>query len=218
MAKEMKVECDFVQKSLICELPPHTLDVMLKVRTRSGEHTFREDVYTRSIKYRRWNNQMRPFQSLKRRVANIFRKRRSSSDDSWGDSTQSIINWEEEVQSETNSSVLSDWSDQLLVNDSDQPTTSSRDKNSDNKKTDTQSTPVKRTEKSVVLVPYKPKPKNWGSWRTKNSIYVNSNTKITKQNSTENLNNNNNSDVEYVPSSPYYSPVHSPQFYETGIN
>ena len=115
MAKEMTVECDFIQKSLICELPPHTLDVVLKVRTRSGEHTFREDVYTRSMKYRHWNNQMRPFRSLKKRVANIFRRRRSSSNDSWGDSTQTIINWEEEVQSEMNSSISSDWSDHLLV-------------------------------------------------------------------------------------------------------
>ena len=127
MAKEIKVDCDFIEKSLICELPPQTLDVLLRVRTRSGEHTFREDVYTRSLKYRRWNNQMRPFRSLKKRVANIFRRRRSTSDDSWGDSTQTIINWEEEneVQSETNSS-MSDWSDNLLMdnNNSEQPSTS----------------------------------------------------------------------------------------------
>ena len=158
---------------------------------------------------------MRPFRSLKRCVANIFRKRRSSSDDSWGDSTQSIINWEEEVQSETNSSVQSDWSDQLL--DIDQPSTSNRSKISENNnKTKAQSIPIKRTEKNIVLVPYKPKPKNWGSWRTKNDSNINNNTKITTENSAENV--NNNSDVEYVPSSPYYSPVHSPQFYESGIN
>ena len=216
MSKEMTVECDFIQKSLICELPPHTLDIVLKVRTRSGEHTFREDVYTRSMKYRRWNNPMRPFRSLKRRVANIFRRRRSSSNNSWGDSTQTIINWEEEVQSETNSSISSNWSDHLLVNDMDQPSTSNGNRNSDNNKTNIQSTPVKRTEKNVVLVPYRPKPKNWGNWRTKNNINVNNNTKITKENSTENL--DNDSDVEYVPSSPHYTPVHSPQFYEKGIN
>ena len=42
-------------------LPEHMMDVMLKVRMRSGEHTFREDVYTRTLKYRRWNNELRPF-------------------------------------------------------------------------------------------------------------------------------------------------------------
>ena len=41
---------------------------------KTGEHTFREDVYTHSLKYRRWNNQLRPFRSLKKRVANIFQK------------------------------------------------------------------------------------------------------------------------------------------------
>ena len=212
MAKEIKVDCDFIEKSLICELPPQTLDVLLRVRTRSGEHTFREDVYTRSLKYRRWNNQMRPFRSLKKRVANIFRRRRSTSDDSWGDSTQTIVNWEdEEIQSETNSS-MSDWSDHLLINDNnkEQPSTSKGDQNDINRTV--QSIP-KRSEKNIVLVPYKPKPKNWGNWRKKNNI--DSNTKITKEKSDE---NSNNSDVEYVPNSPHYSPVHSPQFYEKGIN
>ena len=212
MAKEIKVDCDFIEKSLICELPPQTLDVLLRVRTRSGEHTFREDVYTRSLKYRRWNNQMRPFRSLKKRVANIFRRRRSTSNDSWGDSTQTIVNWEdEEIQSETNSSV-SDWNEQLLINDinKEQPSTSKENQNDINR---TVKSIHKRSEKNIVLVPYKPKPKNWGDWQKKNNIE--SNTRITKETFDENL---DNSDVEYVPNSPHYSPVHSPQFYEKGKN
>ena len=72
MAKEMKVSCDFVEHQLNCVLLANTLDVLLKVRTKSGEHTFKEDVYTRTLKYRRWNNELRPFCSLKRRVADIF--------------------------------------------------------------------------------------------------------------------------------------------------
>ena len=68
------------------------MDVVLKVRTKVGEHTFREDVYTHTLKYCRWNNQLKPFRSLKRRVTNIFRKRNSFSDDSRGTSTQSIVN------------------------------------------------------------------------------------------------------------------------------
>ena len=72
MTKEMNVSCDFVKHQLSCVLPANTMDVLLKVRTKSGEHTFREDVYTRTLKYRRWNNELRPFRSLKRRVADIF--------------------------------------------------------------------------------------------------------------------------------------------------
>ena len=72
MAKEMNVTCDFIQHNLSCTLPENTMDVLLKVHTRSGEHTFREDVYTRTLKYRRWNNELRPFKSLKKRVVQMF--------------------------------------------------------------------------------------------------------------------------------------------------
>ena len=72
MAKEMNVHCNFLENSLTCVLPKHTMDVLLKVRTRSGKHTFREDVYTRTLKYRRWNNELWPFHSLKKRVTNMF--------------------------------------------------------------------------------------------------------------------------------------------------
>ena len=57
----MNMHCDFLTSSLTCTLPEHTMDVMLKVRMRLGEHMFREDVYTRTLKYRRWNNELRPF-------------------------------------------------------------------------------------------------------------------------------------------------------------
>ena len=92
MAKEMNVTCDFLMNRLVCELPEHTMNVLLKVRTKTGEHTFKEDVYTCTLKYRRWNNKLRPFRSLKRRVANIFWQRNSFSDDSRRMSTQTLVN------------------------------------------------------------------------------------------------------------------------------
>ena len=67
------------------------MDVLLKIRSKTGEHTFR-DVYTHTLKYRMWNNQLKPFRLLKRRVAKIFRKRNSLSNDSRGTSMQSIVN------------------------------------------------------------------------------------------------------------------------------
>ena len=72
MAKEMNVHCDFPKNSLTCVLLEHTMNVMLKVRTISGKHMFQEDMYTRTLKYRRWNNELQPFCSLKKRVANMF--------------------------------------------------------------------------------------------------------------------------------------------------
>ena len=37
MTKEMNVHCDFLTNSLTCTLPEHMMDVMLKVRKRSGD-------------------------------------------------------------------------------------------------------------------------------------------------------------------------------------
>ena len=106
----------------MCELPEHTMDVLLKIRMKTGEHTFREDVYTCTLKYHRWNNQLRPFRSLEKRGANVFRKRNSLSDDIRGTSTQSIVNnMEREERSVTSgdkwNSVHSDWSNLISVDE-----------------------------------------------------------------------------------------------------
>ena len=57
MAKEINVTCDFLEKWLVCELPEQTMDVLLKIRMKTVEHTFREDVYTHTLKYWRLNNE-----------------------------------------------------------------------------------------------------------------------------------------------------------------
>ena len=74
MAKELDVTCNFARKQLVCNLLGGVLEVMVKIRTKYGEHTFKEDVYTRSQKYKMWDDQERPFGSLRRRVASIFRR------------------------------------------------------------------------------------------------------------------------------------------------
>ena len=40
MAKEMNVTCNFIEKQLVCMLPEQMMDVLLKIRTKTGEHTF----------------------------------------------------------------------------------------------------------------------------------------------------------------------------------
>ena len=45
MAKEMNITCDFVEKWLVCELPEQMMDVLLKIRTKTGEHTCLEKMY-----------------------------------------------------------------------------------------------------------------------------------------------------------------------------
>ena len=155
---------------------------------------------------------------MKKRVANIFRRRDSSSNDSWGTSTQTIINQteqEEDTEScnSNENSVHSDWSELLQTERNVQykqcnavPSTSTAGAttNQSNK------TPVKRTTKNIVLVPYKPKPGEWGSWRIK-SPYVTSTIASPNENGEQ---EKGTDEITYVPHSPYYSPVHPPQFYK----
>ena len=213
MAKEMNVTCDFVEHQLNCVLPANTMDLLLKVRTKTGEHTFRESVYMRTLKYKRWNNELRPFHSLKRRVTNMFRKKNSFSNSSRTTSTQTIMNnlieqckvEVREKDSETDSdvgSVHSTWSDVVPTN-----------VNKSAKVVTSNNNIKKRTVRNIVLVPYKPKPSNWGSLQVK-SPYATST--VASPNFDENgqIQNDNQTDkLTYVPHSPYYKPVHSPQFY-----
>ena len=170
-------------------------------------------MYTRTLKYRRWNNELRPFHSLKRRVADIFSKRNSFSDSSRATSTQMIVNdlseqCETEVKekdSETDSErserecIHSNWSD-LVPTEENKSTKVVLNK--------------KRTVQNIVLVPYKPKPKDWGSWRAK-SPYATSIVASPNFDNSEKIQENSQEDkLTYVPHSPYYKPVHSPQFYE----
>ena len=67
----------------------------------------------------------------------------------------------------------------------------------------------KRAVKNIVLVPYKPKAKEWGNWKIK-SPYVTST--ITSPSLVPNEQSKND-EMVYVPHSPYYSPVHPPEFY-----
>ena len=122
MVREMEVSCDSVGKQLVCMLPNQMMDVLMKVHMKTREHTFREDVYTHSLKYRTWNNQLRPFRSLKKRVANIFRKRTSNPNESRGTSSQSIVNYMERnseerfvISESKRDSVHSDWSDLIPI-------------------------------------------------------------------------------------------------------
>ena len=213
----MNVTCNFLEHNLTCVLPEHTMDVLLKVRTRSGEHTFREDIYTRTLKYKRWNNELRPFRFLKKRVANMFRKRNSFLDSSRGTSTQTIVNnvkqckakvMDKDCETDSDkSSVHSNWSELIPINNeiNNESTINTKVKRSE-------AQPRKRAIKNIVLVPYKPKPKDWGSWKIK-SPYATSTIASPPLDNNQNQ-NKNNGEISYVPHSPYYAPAHAPEFYE----
>ena len=114
-----------------------------------------------------------------------------------------------EKDSETDSdrkSVHSNWSE-LIPTNSEVNNTSTTD--AEIKKSEPQTR--KKAIKNIVLVPYKPKPKDWGSWKVK-SPYA---TSIIASPTVNNQNQNqNNEEMVYVPHSPYYSPVHPLTFYD----
>ena len=70
---------------------------------------------------------------------------------------------------------------------------------------------TKRTVRNIVLVPYKPKPKDWGAWKIK-SPYATNTVASPIPDESEHVQNSEGK-LTYVPHSPYYEPVRSPQFY-----
>ena len=152
-----------------------------------------------SLKYRMWNNQLRPFRSLKKRVANIFRKRRSNSDDSRGTSSQSIVNYMERDSEERSmingskrNSIHSDWSDLISIdvqveyhkiyNIRKGPYKKSHASPIPSTVPVTNTVPVPPSSpaethkaiKNIVLVPYTPKLNEWGSWQVKDPHFASS--------------------------------------------
>ena len=113
-----------------------------------------------------------------------------------------VMDNDSETDSNRNS-VHSNWSKLIPINNE---INSASTTHTEAKKGEAQTR--KRAIKNIVLVPYKPKPKDWGSWKVK-SPYA------TSTIASPSLNNQNQSNEEmvYVPHSPYYSPVHPPTFY-----
>ena len=109
--------------------------------------------------------------------------------------------------SETDSdrdSIHSNWSERI-------PITNEINKTGDVIKTNAQQR--KRAIKNIVLVPYKPKPKDWESWKIK-SPYVTSTIASPPLDINQNQNQDqNNEEMSYVLHSQYYAPVHPPEFY-----
>ena len=143
----------------------------------------------------------------------MFHKRNSFSDSSRATSTQTIVNdtteqckaevMEKDSETDSdNESVHSNWSELIPMNNKNNMSTT----DTEVKKSKPQTR--QRAIKNIVLVPYKPKPKDWGSWKVK-SPYA---TSIIASPSINQ--NQNNEEMVYVLHSPYYSPVHPPMFYE----
>ena len=145
----------------------------------------------------------------------MFQKRNSYSDSSRGTSTQMIMNKvpeqckkePREKDSEMDSdreSIHSNWSELVPVE---------INKPDDILKVDAPQR--KRTVRNIVLTPYKLKPKDWGSWKIKSPYTTSTIASPPLDNNPQAQDlNQTNEKLRYIPHSPYYEPVHLPQFYE----
>ena len=149
----------------------------------------------------------------------MFQKRNSFSNSSRGTSTQTIVNdvpeqckaevMEKDCEMDSDKeSIHSNWRELIPIN-------VEADKSSDTVKVDTQQR--KRSVRNIVLFPYKPRPKDWGTWKIK-SPYATStiaSPPLDVNNQIQDLKQNQiNEKLSYVPHSPYYEPIHPPAFYE----
>ena len=73
----------------------------------------------------------------------------------------------------------------------------------------------KRTVRNIVLVPYKTKLKDWGSWKIKSPYATGTVASpiLDSNNQVQTSNQNNEDKLTYIPHSPYYESVHLLQFY-----
>ena len=133
----------------------------------------------------------------------MFQKRNLFSDSSRGTSTQTIVDAvpdqckTEEKDSETDSereSIHSNWSELVPVETS-KPDEALK----------INAPQRKRTVRNIVLVPYKPKPKDWWSWKIK-SPYATStiaSPPLDINNQVQGSSQTNEGKLSYVPHSPY---------------
>ena len=160
------------------------------------------------------------------------------SDDTRGISSQSIINTVEReseersiVNDSVRSSIHSNWSDLVPVDiESEYRKIYGNRRRPDTKvcaitplttppadiaALPTASPATHKTIKNIRLVPMMPKPHEWGSWNIK-SHHTSStaNTPNATQKEEELGREEEEGELAYEPHSPYYSPVHLPEFYE----
>ena len=71
MNKQLNASCNFQNGLLVCELTGNTVEVVLKVKTRSGKHTLTEDRYSRTEKFCPWDR-------ADRRSQNKYQKKKNA--------------------------------------------------------------------------------------------------------------------------------------------
>ena len=69
-------EGDFLFHNFCCALPKDTIDIEVTIQTVDGIHTYRRDRMTQAASYRAWSRQVRPFPSLRKKIAEYQEEKR----------------------------------------------------------------------------------------------------------------------------------------------
>ena len=159
MSKELVMSCDFPTKQLLCELPTNTMDVVLKICMRLGEHTFWEDLNSRMMKYQRWCDTTKSFRGLKRSIASMYRKSDSESNSQKSKNILPFTPLSSDIGGRTVSSEESSIHDCYgFHSDWSSPGTTSQMNNMNlsepQPSTSDNTAPTYKTVKSIILAPY----------------------------------------------------------------
>ena len=72
----IRVECEFLFHNFCCALPKDTVDVEVTIRTVECIHTYRRDRTTQAVSYSPWSRQVKPFPSLRKKIAEYQEEKR----------------------------------------------------------------------------------------------------------------------------------------------
>ena len=73
---DIRSECDFLFNNFQCALLEDMIDVEVTIWTVDGIHTYRRDRTTRAASYSPWSRQVKPFPSLRKKIAEYQEEKR----------------------------------------------------------------------------------------------------------------------------------------------
>ena len=74
----IRAQCDFIFYNFHCTLPRDTMDVEVTIWTVDGIHTYRKDRMTQVALCSPWSRQVKPFPSLRKKIAEYQEEKRRS--------------------------------------------------------------------------------------------------------------------------------------------
>ena len=78
MARSLNSRCDFENGFFSCDLPEDTVLLVVKVKTKTGNHTLVEDTEKQTKKFRPWKKPTKDGKSSPRRLPGVLTPRKNN--------------------------------------------------------------------------------------------------------------------------------------------